>query len=67
MVKKKKFIVEDHHDDCGEDLSSLIGHTLEEENGDSKFISSTECESDQVHEEELAAEPGYPSSYPINE
>ena len=23
VVKKKKFVVEDHHDDCGDDLSSL--------------------------------------------
>ena len=28
VTKKKKIPVEDHHDDCGEDLSSLVGATL---------------------------------------
>ena len=30
MVKKKKKIMEDHHDDCGDDLSSLDDGKAEE-------------------------------------
>ena len=30
--KKRKFVIEDHHDDCGNDLSGLGPHVMEEDN-----------------------------------
>ena len=62
MTKKKKVHVEDHYDDCGEDLSSLIGAALID--GDESDNTSA-AESDAAHEEELRAAVGV-RAYPID-
>ena len=41
VVKKVKKVVEDHHDDCGEDLSGLPGFSLVSYDGDSDDVESS--------------------------
>ncbi len=56
---EEKFAVEDHHDDCREDLSSLVDTTREEGMGEDwlqdvpRLSSASEDESDQAHDEDL--------------
>ena len=53
VTKKQKVHVEDHYDDCGEDLSSLVGATLID--GDGSDCTSA-AESEVAHDEDLRAE-----------
>ena len=55
-VKKKKFVIEDHFDDCGEDLSSLVGLA---------DCDTSEEESDTAHDEDMRLEIGV-TAYPID-
>ena len=60
--KKNNVPIEDHFDDCGEDLSSLVG-TAHIEGGGPDDTSADE--SDAAHEEDLRIAIGV-SSYPID-
>ena len=61
-IKKKNIPVEDHFDDCGEDLSSLIGTALID--GDESDGTSA-IESDAAHDEDLRCTLGV-RAYPID-
>ena len=67
VVKKKKFVIEDHFDDCGEDLSSLTGLARVDGSttADGDSTCSSEVESDFAHDEDLNHEIGI-RAYPLD-
>jgi hypothetical protein len=69
VVKKKKFVVEDHHDDCGDDLSSLgpVDETMLTVGLSAPYtLDSDEERIDQDFDRRMVQQLAYPITYPID-